>query len=132
DVPGLIEGAAGGAGLGVQFLKHLSRTRLLLHLVDMGPGSDPLQDVQTIIGELQAFDPALAARERWLVLNKMDLVPADERPGRREAISEALGWDGPVFEISALTSEGVGELVQAAMAYIEQVREDDASVTDAS
>jgi GTP-binding protein len=123
DVPGLIKGAADGAGLGIQFLKHLSRTRLLLHLVDMGPLGDTPADVVTIIGELEAFSAELAARERWLVLNKMDLVPEDERTQRRNAVTGALHWQGPVFEISALDGTGTGELVQAVMGYVEQTRE---------
>jgi len=125
DVPGLIRGAADGAGLGIQFLKHLSRTRLLLHLVDMGPLGDTPEDVVAIAGELEAFSTELAARERWLVLNKMDLVPEAERAQRREAITGALHWQGPVFEISALDGSGTGELVQAVMSYVEQTREGD-------
>jgi GTP-binding protein len=123
DVPGLIKGAADGAGLGIQFLKHLSRTRLLLHLVDMGPLGDTPEDVLTIAGELEAFSAELAARERWLVLNKMDLVPEDERRQRRDAVTGALHWQGPVFEISALDGTGIGELVQAVMSYVEQTRD---------
>ncbi|MGB5259627.1 MAG: GTPase ObgE, partial [Gammaproteobacteria bacterium] len=112
DVPGLIKGAAEGAGLGIQFLKHLSRTRLLLHLVDMGPLGDTPEDVVTIAGELAAFSTELAARERWLVLNKMDLVPEGERAERRDAVVRALHWQGPVFEISALAGKGTDALVQ--------------------
>ena len=126
DVPGLIEGAAEGAGLGIRFLKHLSRTRLLLHLVDMGPLGDTPEDVATIVAELQAFSDELAERERWLVLNKMDLVPEEERAERREAVIRALDWQGPVFEISALAGTGTDALVQAAMRYVEQVSGEDA------
>jgi GTP-binding protein len=123
DVPGLIAGAAQGAGLGVQFLKHLSRTRLLLHLVDMGPVGDPVADVATIVAELAAFDAAIAARERWLVLNKTDLLPEDERVQRCREVVDALAWSGRVFEISALGHKGTAALVHAAMDFIEQHRE---------
>jgi len=119
DVPGLIEGAAEGAGLGVQFLKHLSRTRLLLHLVDMGPLGDPVADVVAIAAELENFSPELAARERWLVLNKTDLLPAADREQRCREVVAALQWQGPVFEISALTGDGTDRLVQRIMDFIE-------------
>ncbi len=123
DVPGLIEGAAQGAGLGIRFLKHLSRTRLLLHLVDMGPLGNPVEDVKTIMTELASFSPELAQRERWLVLNKVDLLPADERDGVCEEVAAALNWQGPVFRISALSGEGTVALVGAVMAFIESVAE---------
>src|SRR5690625_3351841 len=102
DIPGLIEGAAEGAGLGVRFLKHLSRTRLLLHVVDAVPldERDPLDDVRSVYTELQRFSPDLAARERWLVLNKLDLLPEDERAEHARQLVERLSWEGPVFEIS--------------------------------
>ena len=119
DVPGLIEGAADGAGLGVQFLKHLSRTRLLLHLVDMGPLGDPVADATAIVAELERFSPDLAARERWLVLNKTDLLPYAERESRCSEVVAALQWQGPVFEISALTGDGTDRLVQSTMDFIE-------------
>lgn len=119
DVPGLIEGAAEGAGLGVQFLKHLSRTRLLLHLVDMGPLGDPVADVAAIAAELERFSPDLAARERWLVLNKIDLLPHTGRDLRCREVVAALQWQGPVFEISALAADGTDRLVQAVMDFIE-------------
>ena len=120
DVPGLIEGAAQGAGLGIQFLKHLSRTHLLLHLVDMGPVGDPVADVATIVEELKAFDVEIARRERWLVLNKTDLIAEDEREQRCREVVDALSWTGPVFEISALARKGTDALVHAAMDFIEQ------------
>jgi GTP-binding protein len=123
DVPGLIAGAAQGAGLGIQFLKHLSRTRLLLHLVDMGPAGDPVADVATIVDELAAFDTDLAARERWLVLNKTDLLPEDEREQRCREVVDALAWSGRVFEISALGRTGTDTLVHAVMDFIEQHKE---------
>jgi GTP-binding protein len=119
DVPGLIEGAAEGAGLGIRFLKHLSRTRLLLHLVDMGPQGDPVNDVRTIMNELAGFSPELAQRERWLVLNKVDLLPAEDREKICDVLVRELGWQGPVFSISALAGEGTGALVQAVMVHIE-------------
>ena len=120
DVPGLIEGAAQGAGLGIQFLKHLSRTHLLLHLVDMGPIGDPVVDVATIVEELKAFDVEIARRERWLVLNKTDLIAEDEREQRCREVIDALQWTGRVFEISALAHKGTDALVHAAMDFIEQ------------
>jgi GTP-binding protein len=123
DVPGLIAGAAQGAGLGIQFLKHLSRTHLLLHLVDMGPLGDPVADVATIVDELAAFDADLAARERWLVLNKTDLLPEDERAQRCRDVIDALAWTGRVFEISALGHKGTDTLVHAAMDFITQRQE---------
>jgi len=120
DVPGLIEGAAEGAGLGIQFLKHLTRTSLLLHLVDMGPTASPEADVATITAELERYSADLAQRERWLVLNKIDLIPEDQRRQRCQELVEALHWQGPVFEISALSREGTDGLVQAVMNFIEQ------------
>ncbi|MGD2137053.1 MAG: GTPase ObgE [Gammaproteobacteria bacterium] len=119
DVPGLIAGAAQGAGLGARFLRHLSRTSLLLHLVDMGPGGNPIQDFAAISAELGAFSKELAARERWLVLNKMDLLPPAQREQRCSEVVEALQWQGPVFRISALSGEGTAELVNAVMAFLE-------------
>jgi GTP-binding protein len=124
DIPGLIEGAAEGAGLGVQFLKHLSRTGLLLHLVDVAPpdAGDPVEDVRVIARELEKFSAALGGRERWLVLNKIDLLPEDERAAQCRSIVSRLGWKGPVFEIAALSHEGTREMVFAIMAYIQQQR----------
>ncbi len=124
DIPGLIEGAAEGAGLGIQFLKHLSRTGLLLHLVDLLPpeGNDPADDVRAIVSELAKFSRELGERERWLVLNKVDLLPEDEREERCRAIVERLGWRGPVYTTAALTQEGTAELVYAIMHHIEQQR----------
>ena len=123
DIPGLIEGAAEGAGLGVRFLKHLSRTRLLLHLIDMAPGAgtgDPVADAHTIIGELERFDPGLAAKERWLVLNKCDLLPAAEAEALRRNIVAALAWQGPVYVISAVAGVNTRELAADVMARLEQ------------
>jgi len=121
DIPGLIEGAAEGAGLGVQFLKHLSRTGLLLHLVDIAPvdGGDPVEDVEIIARELRKFSGDLGRRERWLVLNKTDLFDADESAKVCADIIERLRWNGPAFQISALGNKGCDELVKAIMSYLE-------------
>ena len=115
DIPGLIEGAAEGAGLGIRFLKHLARCRILLHVVDIAPWdqTDPVESVDAIAGELQLFSPALADRERWLVLNKIDLLPEAEAQARCQEIIDDLGWEGPVFRISAANGVGTGELVFA-------------------
>ncbi|MFK4025960.1 Obg family GTPase CgtA [Stutzerimonas balearica] len=122
DIPGLIEGASEGAGLGIRFLKHLARTRLLLHLVDIAPvdGSDPADAAETIIGELEKFSPALTRRDRWLVLNKADQLLDDEREARVSSVVERLDWKGPVFVISALEREGTEELSQAIMRYLDE------------
>jgi GTP-binding protein len=123
DIPGLIEGAAEGAGLGIQFLKHVSRTRLLLHLVDVAPlgeASDPVADVRVIERELGKFSSELASRERWLVLNKVDLLPAEEREERCNTIVRRLAWQGPVFKIAAISGEGTQDLVYKVMDYLEE------------
>ena len=122
DIPGLIEGAAEGAGLGIRFLKHLARTRLLLHLVDMAPldESDPAVAAETIIQELGRFSPALTERDRWLVLNKADQLLDDEREARLSAVVERLRWEGPVFVISALEREGTEALSQEIMRYLDE------------
>lgn len=123
DIPGIIEGAAEGAGLGLRFLRHLARTRLLLHLVDVAPldeARDPVADAQTIAGELERFSPELAGRERWLVLNKVDLLPEEEREARCRAVVEALQWRGPVFRISAIRKQGTAELCGRIMDYLEE------------
>jgi GTP-binding protein len=125
DIPGLIEGASEGAGLGMQFLRHLSRTRLLLHLVDVSPYSDsgdPVRDVEIILGELTQYSAELAERERWLVLNKLDLLPEEERAERMTEIVAALNWTGPVFGVSAVNGEGTDALMQAVMARLEEVQ----------
>ncbi len=114
DIPGLIEGAADGAGLGHQFLRHLQRTRLLLHIVDLAPldpEADPVHDARAIVNELRRYDEALHEKPRWLVLNKLDLIPADERAARVKAFVKAYGWKGPVFAIAAINGEGCRELV---------------------
>jgi GTPase len=120
DIPGLIEGASAGAGLGIRFLKHLARTRVLLHLVDVLPPdqSDPVEAAQVIINELERFSPVLSSRERWLVLNKMDLLPVDEQAAMRDHIVDSLGWEGQVFCISAVQRSGTRELSEALMEAI--------------
>jgi GTP-binding protein len=124
DIPGLIEGAAEGAGLGVRFLKHLTRNRVLLHLVDVAPmdGSDPAGNATAIRAELQRFSPTLATRDCWLVLNKVDLVDAAQLAEQRERIIAALEWTGPVYEISALAAQGTQRLCQDMMVHLESVR----------
>jgi GTP-binding protein len=115
DVPGLIEGASEGAGLGHQFLRHLQRTRLLLHIVDIAPfdeGVDPVAQAKAIAAELKKYDPALYAKPRWLVLNKLDMVPAEEREARVKDFVKRMRYKGPVYEISALTREGCEALIR--------------------
>lgn len=125
DIPGLIEGAAEGAGLGHQFLRHLQRTRLLLHLIDLSPfdeTADPVAQARALIAELEKYDPELARKPRWLVLNKLDLVPENERAEKVRDLVSRLQWDGPVFEISAYTKTGCHELMEAIYRYFEQQR----------
>ncbi len=131
DIPGLIEGAAEGAGLGIQFLKHLSRTGLLLHLVDVAPPdqTDPVEDVRVIAHELEKFSVELGDRERWLILNKVDLLPQEEREQRCRDIVDRLEWQGPVFNTAAVSKQGTKALMFAIMEYIEQQRE---TATEAS
>ena len=122
DIPGLIEGAAEGAGLGHQFLRHLQRTRLLLHLVDVVPQSpdvDPVHDAKAIVAELKKYDEGLYTKPRWLVLNKMDLVPSDERAALKAGFIKKLRWKGRCFAISAVTGEGCRELVFEIMKFLE-------------
>jgi GTP-binding protein len=121
DIPGLIEGAAEGAGLGIRFLKHLSRTNLLLHIVDILPidDTDPVENIIKITRELEKYNPELAARKRWLVLNKVDLLPADEQEEHMKTIVNALNWQGRVFEISAISGQGCSELCYQIMQSIE-------------
>lgn len=122
DIPGVIAGAAEGAGLGTRFLKHLSRTRLLLHLVDMAPldQNDPVEAVETIIHELGKFSPALTLRERWLVLNKCDQLLEDEQQAILDDVVERLEWDGPVFVISAAERQGTEELAKSVMNWLDE------------
>ena len=126
DIPGLIEGAASGAGLGIRFLKHLERTRLLLHVVDACgdlSGEDVAATYRAVEAELGEYSAALASRPRWLVLNKLDLLPPRERPKRVAAIVDELDWKGPVYGLSALTADGTTRLVQDVMKYLEELRE---------
>jgi GTPase len=115
DIPGLIEGASEGAGLGHQFLRHLQRTRLLLHIVDAAPfddSVDPVAQARAIVAELKKYDPKLHAKPRWLVFNKLDMVPEDEREKRINDYVRRLRWKGPVFSISALTRAGLQPLLE--------------------
>lgn len=121
DVPGLVEGAAEGAGLGIRFLKHLTRTRLLLHLVDMLPpdSSDPADNINVIENELDRFSPTLWGRERWLVLNKIDLLSDDEQEQRCQDVVEKLQWEGPVYRVSASGAKGTEQLCLDIMEHLE-------------
>ena len=123
DIPGLIEGAAEGAGLGHQFLRHLMRTRLLLHVVDIAPtdpAADPARDAKALAGELKKYDPKLHRKPRWLVINKIDMLPAEQRADAVARLKRSLRWRGPAFEISALTGEGCRMLTFAIMEHLER------------
>jgi len=126
DIPGIIEGAAEGAGLGLQFLKHVARTRLLLHVVDMAPcdDTDPVEAALTIIREIQKYSEVLADKPRWLVLNKMDLLDEEEQKKRSQAVIQALDWQGPVYIISAINKTGVQPLVYEIMKHLEQANDE--------
>jgi len=129
DIPGLIEGASEGAGLGHQFLRHLQRTRLLLHMVDLAPfddNVDPVQQARAIVGELKKYDLALYEKPRWLVLNKVDMVPQEERAKRVADFVRRLRWRGPVFQISALTREGCEPLIRAIYEHVRQQQKSEA------
>ncbi|WKB54732.1 GTPase ObgE [Eleftheria terrae] len=133
DIPGLIEGAAEGAGLGHQFLRHLQRTRLLLHLVDFAPfdeAVDPVAQAKAIVAELKKYDQALYEKPRWLVLNKVDMVPAEEREQRVKDFVKRLKWKGPVYQISALTREGCESLIQAVYQHVAAERRPPVEVPD--
>jgi len=133
DIPGLIEGAAEGAGLGHQFLRHLQRTRLLLHVIDAAPVADdvdPVKEAKALAKELEKYDPELAAKPRWLVLNKLDMVPEDERAARCKDIVKRLKWKGPVFEISALAREGLQTMLHAIYEYVHAQVEQPAPAAD--
>jgi GTPase len=121
DIPGLIEGASEGAGLGHLFLRHLQRTHLLLHLIDFAPfddAVDPVAQAKAIVGELKKYDQALYEKPRWVVLNKMDMVPVEEREGRVKDFVKRFKWKGPVFQISALTREGCDTLIRAIYQHV--------------
>jgi len=122
DIPGLIEGASEGAGLGIRFLKHLTRNRVLLHLVDVAPldDSDPAQAAKAVIRELEAFSPTLAQRPRWLVLNKTDLIDEATVTEVRDRIVSALTWEGPVYTVSAVAGHGTDRLCGDLMTYLEE------------
>lgn len=126
DIPGLIEGAAEGAGLGIRFLKHIMRTRLLFHMVDVAPqdDSEPVAQVKAISKELKKFNPELFEKERWLVLNKIDLLPEEDVDTVCNDIVKRLRWKGKVFRISGLSHEGTVELMRAAMTYLDEHCED--------
>lgn len=135
DIPGLIEGASEGAGLGIRFLKHLQRTRLLLHVVDIAPldeAIDPAESVRAIAAELGKFSPELADKERWLVINKIDLLLPEDLEMRRQRLLENLGWAGPVFEVSAATGAGTDDLGKAVMRRLEQIEDETAAGSDLS
>ncbi|MDA8348354.1 MAG: GTPase ObgE [Pseudomonadota bacterium] len=123
DIPGLIEGAAEGAGLGIRFLKHLQRTRVLLHILDIAPpdpAADPVADARAIVAELKKFSPELAAKPRWLVLNKSDLLPEPEAEQRAREIVRRLRYRGPKFLISGATGQGTRALCEAVMRFLEE------------
>ena len=134
DIPGLIEGAADGAGLGIQFLKHLERCRVLLHLIDIDPidGSDPVENAKIIISELEKYSEKLAQKPRWLVFNKVDLLDAEEVKEKAKAIVEALGWDENYYMIAAINQEGVKKLCWNIMEFLNVTpREQDIVATKA-
>jgi GTP-binding protein len=127
DIPGLIEGAAEGAGLGHRFLRHLQRTNLLLHLVDMAPfdeNVDIVAEAKAIVNELKKYDASLYDKPRWLVLNKVDMIAEEDRAERIKSFIKAYGWKGPVFEISALTGEGCQQLCYAIQKDLDEKRKE--------
>ncbi|MFZ4550749.1 MAG: Obg family GTPase CgtA [Aquabacterium sp.] len=125
DIPGLIEGASEGAGLGHQFLRHLQRTRVLLHVIDLAPfdDTDPVQQARAIVNELKIYDDELYNKPRWLVLNKLDMIPEAERMTRVLEFVRRYGWKGPVFQISALTRQGCEQLVQTIYQHVASMQE---------
>jgi GTP-binding protein len=125
DIPGLIEGAADGAGLGIRFLKHLERTGVLLHLIDIAPPdpeADPVKDARAIVAELKKYSKALASKPRWLVLNKSDLLPPAEAKARAADIVRRLRFKGPHFLISGATGDGTKALAEAVMRFLQENR----------
>ncbi|MCB1573204.1 MAG: GTPase ObgE [Dokdonella sp.] len=135
DIPGLIEGAAEGAGLGVQFLKHVARTRLLLHMVDIAPmdgETDPVEQIRVIENELKGFDPELLERERWLVFNKIDLIPAEEREKVAKAIVRKLKWKGPWYLVSAIARENTWPICLDIQRFFDERRRDAAAAAAAA
>jgi GTP-binding protein len=136
DIPGLIEGAAEGAGLGHQFLRHLARNRVLLHLVDVAPadGRDPAADVLAIQSELRKYDEALYEKPRWLVLNKIDLLPEDERDATIASLLESVGWEKETYQISAISGNGCEQLIYDLMDFLDKappIEPDDQPEADA-
>lgn len=126
DVPGLVEGAAEGAGLGIQFLRHLTRTRLLLHMVDMAPADvkqDPVESIEIINRELERYSDALGSQEQWLVLNKMDLVPEDIREELCQEVIDRINWQGKIFRVSGESGEGCDDLCAQIMDYLDDLKE---------
>lgn len=133
DIPGLIEGASEGAGLGIRFLKHLTRCRVLIHLVDIMPidGSDPAESALSIVNEIESFSPTLAKRDRWLVLNKCDTVSEEEMLERKERVVKALNWEGPLYTISALAKDGTATLCADLLTQLESMWEREKEDEDA-
>jgi GTP-binding protein len=131
DIPGLIEGAAEGAGLGIQFLKHLQRTRLLLHIVDVAPidGSRPADAVLSIQHELEKYSVELGEKPRWLVINKIDLLLEEDLAQARSNLLDQLSWRGPVFDVSAATGDGTVALAQAIMRELERMKDAEAELS---
>lgn len=135
DIPGIIEGAAEGAGLGLTFLRHVDRTKLLLHVLDVSeldPERDPVKDFKTISSELKKYDPALAKRERWLVMNKADVLPIERREALLSGMRRKLRWKGPAYLVSAATGEGCTALMQAVDARLVELMTDAADGQDRS
>jgi GTPase len=132
DLPGLIEGASEGAGLGHLFLRHLQRTRLLLHVIDIAPfdDADPVVQAKAIVNELKKYDKGLYDKPRWIVLNKLDMVPTEEREARVKDFVKRLRFKGPVFEISALTREGCEGLIHAIYKHVKAVQVSEQPPTD--
>ena len=132
DIPGLIEGAADGAGLGALFLRHIQRTRLLLHLVEIEPldGGDAVEQVRAIERELEKFDPALLDKPRWLLLNKADLIPADDARELGERIVSELGWTAPWFIVSGLAHEGTREVMLKVQGYLDELAREERAIAD--
>jgi GTP-binding protein len=134
DIPGLIEGAAEGAGLGHHFLRHLQRTRLLWHLVDMAPmddAVDPVQQAKAVLAELRKYDETLYRKPRWLVLNKMDMVEAAKREALVRDFVRRMRWKGPVFQVSALAREGLKPLIESTWQHVMAAKAPNDPVTDA-
>jgi len=129
DIPGLIEGASDGAGLGIRFLRHLTRNRILLHLVDMAPwdGTEPAESACSIVRELERFSPTLAGRERWLVLNKVDLLDDETLAQRRQEVLDALQWEGRVYEVAAINGSGTDVLCGDIMVQLEAWEQEEAA-----